>query len=73
MSVQKAFSFDVVTLKKIGKSCLIAAGGAVLAVLAAQIEEVGAAVSKNPLLVSLITAVASVLVNGAREFIKGQE
>lgn len=65
---QKAYSFDLTTLKKIGKGALIAVGGAAMVALLQYIS--GLDFGNNS---AIVGAVCAILINVVREYIKGNE
>ncbi len=67
MSIQKAFSFDKVTIGKIIRGTLIAGGGAALTYLLQALMTVDFG-QYTPVVVMLL----SVALNAVREFIKGE-
>jgi len=68
MNEQIKFSFDKETMKKILRGALIAGGGAVLTYLAQNLSEMNFG-AYTPIVVALM----SILINAAKEYIKGEE
>jgi hypothetical protein len=67
--MQKAFSFDRESVKKILKGLLIACtGGAALGGL----QYLGTVEINNLILAQVVTVLVPVLVNGVKEYIKGE-
>ena len=65
---QKAYSFDLTTLKKIVKGAWIAVGGAAMVALLQYIS--GLDFGNNS---AIVGAVCAILINVVREYIKGNE
>lgn len=65
---QKAYSFDKITLIKIGKGCLIAMGGALCVYLLDVIPNVDFGVA-TPLMVGI----SSIVINTVKEWLKGEK
>ena len=65
--MQKQYSFDKITLVKIGKGALIAAGGAILTYIAEHIGDFNFGIY-TPIAV----AVLSILINAGKEYISGE-
>lgn len=65
--MQKSFSFDKETVKKIIKGAAIAAAGAVLTYLAQYVSSTDFGVYTP-----VVVAVSSILINSGKEFIKGK-
>lgn len=69
MAKQKKYSFDKVTLVKIGKGALIAAAGAASLFV---LDYVGSLQIDDPLLASFVAWAVPTLTNTIKEFIKGK-
>lgn len=65
--MQKEYSFDAVTLKKIGTGALIAGSGAVLTYVAQNLTMLDFGTATP-----IVVAALSILINVAREYIKGK-
>lgn len=65
--MQKSFSFDKETVRKIFKGAAIAASGAVLTYLAQYISSADFGVYTP-----VVVAVSSIIINAGKEFIKGK-
>jgi hypothetical protein len=65
--MQEKYSFDSVTMKKIGTGALIAGAGAILTYISQNIAQVNYGIY-TPMVVSLL----SIAVNALREYIKGE-
>ena len=73
MEVQKAFSWDTVTLKKIGKSALLCIAGVFLAFLSDNLSQLIAATPFTKEQAMYAVGILAWLINAAREYIKGQK
>jgi len=67
MEEQKAFSFDAITITKIGKGALIAGGGAFIVYALNALGELSFGVYTP-----IVTACVSILINVIREYINGK-
>jgi hypothetical protein len=71
--IQKANTFDMETLKSIGKGCLIALAGTFATWLAANVDVIAATFSSKPMVASALTALLSIAANVIYQYTKGEK